>query len=152
MLKKLMVTILALVLGGFAAEAANLMQLELRVTGGGSVKLVDKLPTGVFTAEPILRKTEKVYRYYVILDKTQSVELKFRVKGDAKLGPALSAFKREKGQKNQPISVKCKVFELDGEPAGGIPGVISKWKRIMVRDFQDGDVVTLKMEFEKPEE
>ena len=151
MLKKLMISVFALVLGATAAEAANLMQLELRVTGG-TVKLASKLPTGVFTAEPILRKNETIYRYYVILDKTRSVELKFKVKGDAKLGPALFAFKREKGKKNRPISVKCKTFELDGEPAGGIPGEIDKWKRIMVREFQDGDVVTLKMEFDKPEE
>ena len=152
MWKKLMVSVFALVLGAVAAEAANLVQLELRVTGGGTVKLASKLPTGVFTAEPVLRKTETVYRYYVILDRTQSVELKFKVRGDAKLGPALFAFKREKGKKNRTIPVKCKTFELDGEPAGGIPGVIDKWKRIMVREFQDGDVVTLKMEFEKPEE
>ena len=152
MWKKLLISVFALVLGATAAEAANLMQLELRVTGGGTIKLAGKLPPGVFTSEPISRGTETVYRYYIILDKTRSVEMKFKVSGDIKLGPALSAFKRERGKKNRRISVKCKVFELDGEPAGGIPCVIDKWKRIMVREFHDGDVVTLKMAFGKPEE
>ena len=151
MWKKLMVSVFALVLGATAAEAANLMQLELLVTDG-SVTLESKLPKGMFTAKPILRENKKEYLYYIILDNTQSVELKFRVRGNAKLGPALSAFKREKGGDKQRIQVKCKTFELDGESASGIPCVISKWKRIMVREFQDGDIVTLKMEFEKPEE
>ena len=105
----------------------------------------------MFVNEPILRKNEKIYLYYVILDKTLSAELKFKVNGDVKLGPALCAFRRVDKQ-NRTITVNCKTFEFDGEAAPGIPGPVSKWKRMMIRQFKDGDVVTLKMEFEKPAE
>ena len=151
MLKKLMISIFALVLGTAAAEAADMIRLELLMAGNGYVKHEGKLPNGVFVNEPILRKNEKIYLYYVILDKTLSAELKFKVHGDVKLGPALCSFRRI-DKKNTTITVKCKTFEFDGEAAPGIPGEIGKWKRLMVRKFSDGDVVTLKMEFEKPAE
>ena len=151
MLKKLMISMFALVLGAAAAEAADLIRLELRMVGNGYVTHEGKLPNGVFVNEPILRKTEKIYLYYVNLDKTQAVELKFKVSGNVELGPALCAFRRI-DKKNRTITVKCKTFEFDGEAAPGIPGEIGKWKRLMIRKFSDGDVVTLKMEFEKPAE
>ena len=151
MLKKLLITMFALVLGAVAAEAADMVRLELRMVGDGYVKHEGKLPNGVFVNEPVLRKNEKIYLYYVILDKTLTAELKFQVHGDVELGPALCAFRRV-DKKNTTITVKCKTFEFDGEAAPGIPGEIGKWKRIMVRKFKDGDLVTLKLEFEKPEE
>ena len=151
MLKKLMISMFALVLGAAVAEAADMIRLELRMVGDGYVKHEGKLPNGVFVNEPVLRKTEKIYLYYVILDKTLAAELKFEVHGDVELGPALCAFRRV-DKKNRTINVKCKSFEFNGESAPGIPGTIGKWKRIMVRKFKDGDVITLKMEFEKPEE
>ena len=151
MLKKLMISMFALVLGAAVAEAADMIRLELRMVGDGYVKHEGKLPNGVFVNEPVLRKTEKIYLYYVILDKTLAAELQFEVHGDVELGPALCAFRRV-DKKNRTINVKCKSFEFNGEAAPGIPGTIGKWKRIMVRKFKDGDVITLKMEFEKPEE
>ena len=151
MLKKLMISIFALALGAAAAEAADLIRLELRMVGKGYVAHEGKLPNGVFVNEPILRNNEKIYLYYVNLDKTLSAELKFKINGNVEVGPAICAFRRI-DKKNQTITVKCKTFELDGEPAPGIPGTIGKWKRIMVRKFRDGDLVTLKMEFEKPAE
>ena len=151
MLRKLMISMFALVLGAAVAEAADMIRLELRMVGNGYVKHEGKLPNGVFVNEPVLRKNEKIYLYYVILDKTLSAELKFNVRGDVELGPALCAFRRV-NKKNTTITVKCKTFEFNGEAAPGIPGPINKWKRIMTRKFKDGAVVTLKMEFEKPEE
>ena len=148
---KLMIAIFALALGAAAAEAADLIRLELRMVGKGCVTHEGKLPNGVFVNEPILRNTEKIYLYYVNLDKTLSTELKFKVNGNVELGPAICAFRRE-DKKNRTITVKCKTFEFDGDAAPGIPGPIGKWKRIMVRKFSDGDLVTLKMEFEKPGE
>lgn len=150
MLKKLMIAACAFVLGAGVTDAADMVRLELLAVGDGFVKLEGKLPNGMFVNEPIRGAGKKVYLYYVVLDKTQAVELKFNVSGELKLGPALCALRRI-DKKNQPLSVKCLVFEFNGESAKGIPGGISKWRRMMTREFHDGDVVTLKMEFEKPE-
>ena len=154
MLKKLMIAVSLLVLGVFAAEAKDLVLLDLNFLGEGSIKLESKLPPGVFAnASRMTKSGRKAYPYYIDLGKTLSLELKVRiVGGDGQLSPSLYAFRKEKGQKGQAISITCKNFEFNDEECNRVPCVISKWQSMMSRNVHDGDVITIKVEFEKPEE
>ena len=153
MLKKLMISIFAIALGTVVVEATDLVTLELYFAGEG-ITVEGKLPPGVFrTPAKECQGTYKVMcPYFINVDKTQSVELKFKVKGDGKFSPALFAFRHEDGKKNQAIPVTCKSFEVDGEPAGNVPCSLEQWKRIMAKVVSDGDVVTIKLEIEKAKE
>ena len=93
-----------------------------------------------------------MYPYFIDLGKAKSLELKFKIKGNGKFSPALFAFKREEGQKNQPCQVVCQAFEIDGESASSVPCMINKWKRMMSKEVDDGDIVVVKAEFEKSAE
>ena len=152
MWKKLMVAIFALMLGAVAAEAKDLVTLEIYFKGEGSVSLVGNLPAGMFRAEGKKGSWGIMYPYYIDLGKAQAFELKFKIKGEGKFSPALFAFRREDGKKNQSIPVTCKAFEIDGEPASSVPCSIGKWKRMMTKEVENGDEIVVKAEFEKPEE
>ena len=152
MWKKLLIPFFALVLGAAVAEAKDLVTLEIYFKGEGTVSLVGKLPAGMFRAEAKKGDWGIMYPFYIDLGKAQSFELKFKINGEGKFSPALFAFRREEGKKNQAIPVTCKVFELDGEPASSVPCTIGKWKRMMTKEVEKGDEIVIKAEFEKPEE
>lgn len=152
MWKKLMISVFALVLGATAVQAKDLVTVEIYFSGEGSVSLVGNLPKGMFRAEAKKGSWGIMYPFYIDLDKAQSFELKFKIKGEGKFSPALFAFRREEGKKNQAIAATCKAFELDGESASAVPCTLGKWKRLMTKEVENGDEVVIKAEFEKPEE
>ena len=151
-MKKMLIAVVALVLGALAAEARDVVTLGVYVEGDGSVETVGKLPTGI-----TLGKTKKTksgwtsFPYRFALAAARSAELKFKVVKGGKCHISLYAVKVEKGKKSVAIPMTCKVLEINGEPVDGVPCTITKWRKMAAREFQDGDVVTVKVEFEKPE-
>lgn len=152
MLKKLMLAVSLLVFGAIVAEAKDLVTIEIYFSGEGTVSLEGELPKGMFSAAAKKGAWGIMYPYFIDLGKAKSLELKFKIKGNGKFSPALFAFKREEGQKNQPCQVVCQAFEIDGESASSVPCMINKWKRMMSKEVDDGDIVVVKAEFEKSAE
>ena len=153
MSKKLLSVVFALVLCGLAAEARDVVTLGLYLESDSIVKPVGTLPKGVFRGKPQKVKNGGMsFPQHIIVDQPQSVELKFEVVNGGKFSASLNAFRVEKDKPNQPISVKCKVFELNGVPVKGVPCTITKWRRMFVGSLNDGDTITVKLELEKTEE
>lgn len=151
MLKKLMVAVLALVMGGAVAEAKDLVQIDLTLYGSGIIRPAGKLPKGTFRTEPQKTKSGGVsFPYYIILDETRSAELKLEVSGGSgKLSAALCPFSK-KGKERGVISVECSNFEICGEQNPLVPCTISKWTRMTMREVKDGDIIVIKLEFGEP--
>lgn len=151
-MKKLLIALFALVIGCFAADAQDLVTLGIYLEGDSSVAPAEKLPQGVYRGKS--KKTKKgmmSFPFHVDLGKTQTAEVKLKVVNGGTVSFSLYAFRREKGKKNVVIPVKCQVFEINGKPVSGVPCTIKKWRKMTNRELQDGDVVTIKLEFEKPE-
>ena len=147
MWKKLMIAFFALVLGATAVQAKDLVTIEIYFSGEGSVSLVGELSKGMFRAETKKGSWGVMYPYFIDLGKAQTMELKFRVTGKGKFSPALYAFRREEGKKNQTIAVECTAFEVDEESAPSVPCIIDKWKRMTSREVENGDEIVVKAEF-----
>jgi hypothetical protein len=147
MWKKLMISAFAMVLGATAVHAKDLVTIEVYFSGEGSVALVGNLPKGMFRAATKKGSWGVMHPYFIDLGKAQSLELKFRATGKGKFSPALYAFRREEGKKNQSIPVECKVFEVDEEPVPSVPCIIDKWKRMTSREVENGDEIVIKAEF-----
>ena len=151
-MKKLLIALFALMLGCMAADARDLVTLGIYLEGDCSVAPAEKLPQGVFRGKP--KKTKKglmSFPFHVDLGQTQTAEVKIKVVNGGTASFSLYAFRREKGKKNVVIPVDCKVFEINGKPVPGVPFTIKKWRKMTTRELQDGDIVTIKLEFEKPE-
>ena len=152
MLKKMTLALFALFVGALVAEARDVVTLGIYLDGDSSVSVVGKLPQGVSLGKP--KKTKKglmSFPIHVNLGQTQSAEFQLKVANGGSADLSLFAFKHEKGKKNAPLAVECKKFEINGKPVKGIPRAIRKWQKVAKREFQDGDVVTIKLEFAKPE-
>ena len=152
MWKKLMVSVFALMLGATAVEAKDLVTVEIYFSGEGSVSLVGNLPKGMFRAATKKGSWGVMHPYFIDLGKAKSMTLKFRVTGKGKFSPALYAFRREDGKKNQTIAVECTAFEVDEESAPSVPCIIDKWKRMVTREVEDGDEIVVKAEFKSVSE
>lgn len=151
-MKKLLIAVFALMLGVAVAEARDVVTLGVYLEGDCSVAPVGKLPQGVFSGKS--KKTKKgmlSFPIHINLDQTQTVEFKLKVANGGTVYTSLYAFKLEKGKKNVAIPITCKVFELNGKPVSGVPCTIKKWRKMATRELQDGDIITVKLEFEKPE-
>lgn len=156
MLKKIGIAVFAAVLGVFTIEAADILQIDFNFYSDGDIVLDGKLPEGVtFGPRRPFRNTKaKGYGFPIIFDvnKVQSIDMKFTVKGKGgRLVPSVIRFSRDpKTGKTQALPVTCKVFEFCDESSSHVPCVISRWKGMMDYRVENGDVLTLKAEFEKP--
>lgn len=152
MLKKLMVSIFALVLGAAAAEAIDLVSLGVYFLGEGSVEVEGTLPKGVSRGKNVKEKSGAVsFPCYINIGKVQAAEMQFKVTGSGKFSVSAYAFSRD-SEGNRVIPVLCQKFEIDGKSLSDIPCTIKKWRKMATREVKDGDVITVSVEFEKPEE
>ncbi|MBP5532005.1 MAG: hypothetical protein J6Y54_08270, partial [Lentisphaeria bacterium] len=79
-MKKLMIAVVALMLGALAAEARDVVTLGLYIKGDGAAEQLDKLPQGVSLGKP--KKTKAgwmAFSYHINLAVTQSAELTFKI-------------------------------------------------------------------------
>lgn len=152
MLKKMMIAVFALALGALAAEARDVVTVGVYIQGDGAVETVGKLPQGVTAGKSRKTKSGWVsFPYRLELATAQSAELKFKVVKGENCYVSLYAVSVEKGKKSVATPVTCKVLEINGKPVEGVPCEIKKWKRMATCKIKEGDVVTVKVEIEKPE-
>ena len=151
-MKKIMIAVAALMLGVLAAEARDIVTLGVYIKGEGVVETVGKLPRGVSRGKTKMTQNGWAsFPYRLELAAVQSAELNLKVVKGGSCHISLYAVSVEKGKKSVSIPVVCKVLEINGEPVEGVPCEIKKWKKMAVRKFKNGDVVTIKVEIEKPE-
>ena len=152
MFKKLMVSIFALMLGAAVAEATDLVSLGVYFHGEGSVEVEGSLPKGVSRGKNVKEKSGAVsFPCYINIDKVQAVEVKFKVSGSGKFFVSAYAFSKD-SEGSRVIPVLCQKFEIEGESIPGVPCKIKKWRKMAARSVRDGDIITINVEFEKPEE
>ena len=153
MLKKLMIVAFALAMGCAVVEARDVVTLGVYLDSDSSVAPAEKLPKGVFRGKP--KKTKQglmSFPIHIDLDQAPTAEIKLKVVNGGTVSISLYSFRLEKGKKNVVIPVKCKVFEINGTPVPGVPCELRKWRKMATRELQDGDIVTVKLEFEKLQE
>ena len=157
MFKKCFFTAAAIFAFAASSFAADIARIDLNYYCRGNLKLLTKkLPAGVkvsarknYTNKKI-KNYDKLCYYTIDVDlaKTQEINLEFEVvdtegKDSAKLNPSMSPLR---GQ-----SFECLEFEFADEPSDKTPIKITKWTHMGSIQVSQGDKITVKAKFAKPE-
>lgn len=134
--------------GAFATEIVN---LSLNFYSGGEIVLEGKAPAGVTVCRKIKFHNPKLFGYafplQINLDKTKSVDLKFKVKGGSgKMEVSVSPSAFRNGKKLPAPTLECTEFELNEEPVD-TPFTFKKWSGVKTIILEDGDIITVKATF-----
>ena len=151
-MKKIMV--LATLFSAFlAASAVDIVVIDLNFYNpDGVIVLESKLPEGV-TMPPKIRFINPklkghAFRLNVNLDKTQSVDVKLKVKsGSGRIDPSVSC--RPEPKRNG-WEIECTEFEFCGEASDKVPLVFKKWTSLgNTPPFvaEEGETITVKAKF-----
>lgn len=138
--------------GAFATEIAT---ISFNFYSAGEIVLEGKVPEGVTICRKIRFHNPKLFGYafpvQINLDKTKSVELKFKVKGGSgKMEVSVSPMAVKNGKKLPAPMLDCTEFVLNGEEVE-TPFTFTKWKGVKKIMLKDGDTITIKASFEKAE-
>ena len=135
--------------GAFATE---IVTISFNFYSGGEIVLDGKAPAGVTICRKIRFHNPKLFGFAfpteINLDKTKTVELKFKVKGgEGKLVASVSSRAVKGGKKLPAPAIKCTEFILNDEEVA-TPFGFSKWKAVKTTTVEDGDTITIKATFE----
>ena len=150
-MKKLMV-LAVLCSAFFAASATDFVVLDLNFYNpDGVITVESKLPEGVTMPPKIRFINPKIkghaFRLNVDMDKTQSVDVKFKVKGAGRIDPSVSC---------RPVpnragwEIECTEFEFCGEASDKTPLTFKKWTSMGPQPMfvaEDGETLTVKAKF-----
>ena len=150
-MKKLMV--LAMLCSAFlAVSAADIVVIDLNFYNPDGVIVVEgKLPEGVTMPPKIRFINPKIkghaFRLNVNLDKTQSVDVKLKVKGSGRIDPSVSC---RPVPKRDGWEIECLEFEFCGEASDKVPLVFKKWTSLGPQPpfvAEEGETITVKAKF-----
>ena len=150
-MKKLMV--LAMLCSAFlAVSAADIVVIDLNFYNPDGVIVVEgKLPEGVTMPPKIRFINPKIkghaFRLNVNLDKTQSVDVKLKVKGSGRIDPSVSC---RPEPKRTGWEIECLEFEFCGEASDKVPLVFKKWTSLGPQPpfvAEEGETITVKAKF-----
>ena len=150
-MKKLMV--LAVLCAAFlAVSATDFVVIDLNFYDpDGVITLESELPDGVTMPPKIRFINPKIkghaFRLNVNLDKVQSVDVKFKVKGAGKIDPSVSC---RPEPKRTGWEIECSEFEFCGEASGKTPFTFTKWTSMGSKPpfaAEDGETITVKAKF-----
>ena len=135
--------------GAFAAEIAT---ISFNFYSGGEIVLDGEAPKGVTICRKIRFHNPKLFGYAfpmeIDLDKTQSVDLKFKVKGgEGKMEASVSGRAVKNGKKLPVPTIRCTEFVLNDEEVA-TPFTFKKWTGVKKVMLEDGDTITVKATFE----
>ena len=148
-MKKLLIA-LALVMGGLALQAKDLVSFGVYYSGDGAVKLVKSSPR-ITPGASITKNGATSFPCYIDIGKPLKVEMTFKVEGGSgSFFVSMYAFNNDTGRQKV-IPMVCKKLTYNGK-ALRAPGLIKKWRRLLTRQVEDGDTVTITFEAEKAEE
>ena len=150
-MKKIMV--LAMLFSAFlAVSAVDFVTIDLNFYDpDGAITVEGELPEGVTMPPKIRFINPKVkgyaFRLNVNLDKTQSVDVKLKVKGAGRIDPSVSC---RPAPKRDGWEIECLEFEFCGEASDKTPLVFKKWTSMGTQPpfvAEDGDTLTIKAKF-----
>ena len=149
---KKILTLAVLCAAFFAASAADIVVIDLNFySTDGVITLESKLPEGV-TMPPKIRfrnpKTKgNAFPIRVNLEKTQEIDLKFKVKGAGQLIPSVCG---TTVPKRAGWELECLEFEFCGDASDKTPFTFTKWTSMKSNPpliVEDGETITLKAKF-----
>ena len=154
-MKKLLLTGVLSLLACAGAFATDIVTISFNFYSAGEIVLDGKAPEGVTICRKIRFHNPKLFGFafpvQINLDKTKSVELKFKVKGGSgKMEASVSLMAVKDGKKLPVPTLKCTEFELNEEEAN-TPFTFKKWKGVKTIMLEDGDTITIKASFDKAE-
>ena len=150
-MKKLM--LLAMLCGtALALSAADWVEIDFNFYNPDGVITVEgKLPEGVTFGKKIRFHNPKLkgnaFPVRVDLEKTQSVDLKFKVKGEGKIIPSVCGIPVPK---RSGWEIECLEFEFCGDASDKTPFTFTKWTSMGSNPpfvAEDGETITLKAKF-----
>lgn len=152
-MKKLLLTGILSFLACAGAFAADIVNLSFNFYSAGEIVLEGPAPAGVTICRKIRFHNPKLFGYafplQINLDKTTSVDLKFKVKGgEGKMEASVSPSAVKDGKKLPAPTLRCTEFILNDEEAA-TPFTFKKWKGVKTVMLEDGDTITIKATFEK---
>ena len=151
MKKLLLVGVLSL-LACAGVRAAEFATISFNFYSGGEIVLEGEAPQGVTIGRKIRFHNPKLFGYAfpmeIDLSKTQSVDMKFKVKGgEGKMEASVSCRAVKGGRKQPAPTIKCTEFVLNDEEVA-TPFTFKKWKGVKKVVLEDGDTITVKATFE----
>ena len=152
-MKKLLLSALFCV-AAFAVSATDFVAIDLNFYNPDGVITVEgKLPEGVTMPAKIRFHNPKTkgnaFPIRVDLEKTQAIDLKFKVKGAGQLIPSVCA---ATVPKRAGWEIECLEFEFCGEASDKTPFTFTKWTSMKSNPpliVEDGETITLKAKFRK---
>ena len=150
-MKKLLLSALFCV-SAFAVSAVDYVAIDLNFYDPDGVITVEgKLPEGVTMPAKIRFRNPKTkgnaFPIRVDLEKTQAVDLKFKVKGAGQLIPSVCG---TTVPKRAGWEFECLEFEFCGEASDKPPFTFTKWTSMKSNPpliVEDGETITLKAKF-----
>ena len=151
-MKKLLLVGLWTLLFCAGAYATDIAVISFNFYSDGEIVLEGQAPAGVTICRKIRFHNPKLHGFAfpleINLDKTKSVDLKFKVKGGSgKMVTSVNCRAVKNGKKQPAPTLKCTEFVLDDEEAD-TPIIIKKWKAVKEITLEDGDTISVKATFE----
>ena len=151
-MKKFLIAGLLSLLACAGAYATDIAVISFNFYSDGVIELEGKAPAGVTICRKIRFHDPKLHGFAfpleINLDKTKSVDLKFKVKGGSgKMQVSMNCAAVKNGKKQPAPTLKCTEFILDDEEVA-TPITIKKWTGVKWVQLEDGDTITVKATFE----
>ena len=154
-MKKLLLVGMLSLLACAGVRATDIAVISFNFYSDGEIVLEGKAPEGVTICRKIRFHNPKLHGFAfpleINLDKTKSVELKFKVKGGSgRLVTSTNCRAVKNGKKMPAPTLECTEFILDDEEVA-TPFTIKKWKAVKEITVEDGDTITVKATFKSAE-
>ena len=150
-MKKLLLAGLLSFMAGAGAFATEIATISFNFYSDGVIELDGKAPEGVTICRKIRFHNPKLHGFAfpleINLDKTKTVDLKFKVKGGSgKMQVSMNCAAVKNGKKLPAPTLECTEFVLDDEEVA-TPITIKKWTGVKWVQLEDGDTITVKATF-----
>ena len=150
-MKKLLLVGLWTLLFCAGAYATDIAVISFNFYSDGEIVLEGQAPAGVTICRKIRFHNPKLHGFAfpleINLDKTKTVDLKFKVKGGSgKMQVSMNCAAVKNGKKLPAPTLECTEFVLDDEEVA-TPITIKKWTGVKWVQLEDGDTITVKATF-----
>ena len=153
-MKKLMMMAAMICGAALAVAAKDYVAVSMNFYNpDGEITVEGKLPEGVTFGKKIRFHNPKLkgnaFPIRINLEKAQSVDVKFKVKGSGRIDPSVSC---RPEPKRAGWEIECSEFEFCGEASDKTPLVFKKWTSMGPQPMfvaEDGETLTVKATFKK---
>ena len=151
-MRKFLLTLAVLCGAVFVLPATDFVAIDLNFYDPeGAITVEGELPEGVLMGKKLRFRNPKLKGYafpiLINLDKTQSVDIKLKVKGAGRIYPSVSC---RPVPKREGWEVECLEFEFCGSASDKVPLTFKKWTSLADNPpfvAEDGETITVKAKF-----